>query len=96
MRLVLIDVLSPVVKATLNMLEAIPLNLLQRGATTEVAEVIGGLDQVRRLEEMGFRRGTMVEMVSSGSPCIVRILGGQLCFRDGQMLSVLVRPKVAI
>ena len=77
------------------MFDPIPLSHLQRGASAEVAQVVGGADQVRRLEEMGFRRGTRVEMVSAGTPCIVRILGGQVCFRDGQMLSVLVHPEVS-
>lgn len=71
----------------------IPLNQLQGGATGEVEQLIGGVEQVQRLEEMGFRRGTLVEMVSAGSPCIVKVLGSKFCFRDAQLLGVLVRSE---
>lgn len=77
------------------MVDLIPLNQLQGGASGEVAHLIGGADQIHRLEEMGFRRGTIVEMVSTGSPCIVKVLGSKFCFRDAQLLSVLVRPEAA-
>lgn len=75
------------------MIGLIPLNELQGGASGEVAQLFGGVEQVHRLEEMGFRRGAVVEMVSSGSPCIVKVLGSKFCFRDAQLLSVLVRPE---
>lgn len=37
------------------------------------------------------RIGTAVEMVQSGSPCIVKLDGNRLAFRDNEVLSVLVR-----
>ncbi|MCE9553495.1 MAG: ferrous iron transport protein A [Planctomycetes bacterium] len=74
------------------MVDLIPLCHLQGGASAEVADLVGEAEQIHRLEEMGFRRGAVVEMVSAGSPCIVKVLGSKFCFRDAQLLSVLVRP----
>lgn len=72
--------------------ELIPLSQLQRGTSGHVSELVGGSEQVRRLEELGLRRGETVEMIDPGSPCIVRVLGSKLCFRASQLLGVLVRP----
>jgi len=74
------------------MSDMIPLNLLAGGTVGEVTQLIGCAEQVHRLEEMGFRCGTVVEMVSAGSPCIVKVLGSKVCFREAQLLSVMVRP----
>ena len=38
------------------------------------------------------RIGSAVEMVQAGSPCIVKLDGNRLAFRDNEVLSVLVRP----
>lgn len=76
------------------MVEHLPLSQLAPGRWAEVTQMLGPPEQVHRLEEMGIRRGSRVEMVAAGSPCIVRVLGSKLCFRDNQLLSVLVRPEV--
>jgi ferrous iron transport protein A len=61
-----------------------------------VIVVTGPSDSVHRLEEMGFRRGVAIEVIRSGSPCIVRIDGRhRLCLRDDSLASVLVRPVAA-
>ncbi len=72
--------------------ELIPLNLLAVGSTASVGQVVGRPDQVHRMEELGFRGGAAIEMVQSGSPCIVRLAGHKLCFRADELLRVLVRP----
>jgi Fe2+ transport system protein FeoA len=59
----------------------------------EVTAVVGAHEYVRRLHEMGVQCGAWIEMVSSGSPCIVRVLGSQLCFSEAQTLGILVRPE---
>lgn len=76
--------------------DLVPLHLLGRGQTAEVGQLMGVPEQVHRLEELGLRQGTTVEMVEPGSPCIIRISGCKLCFRECEMLSVLVRPGVLL
>ena len=77
----------------------IPLSALCPGQSAQVRQVVGHGKQVRRLQEMGIRTGVQVEVVRKGSPCIVRLYGDQgrnsrtgskLCFRDGEMLRVMV------
>ena len=75
--------------------DIIPLNLLLPGQFAEIDQVLGQPEQVHRLEELGLRGGTSVEMLQSGSPCIIRLAGHKLCFRADELLSVLVRPGAA-
>ena len=70
----------------------IPLHLLEPGQIGTVSQLVGQTDQVHRLEELGLRSGTEVEMVQPGVPCIIRLSGHKLCFRDCGALSVLVQP----
>lgn len=77
------------------MKELIPLNHLVAGQEAEVGQLEGRPEQVHRLEELGLRGGTTIEMVQPGSPCIVRLGTQKLCFRSGEMLGVLVRPGVS-
>jgi ferrous iron transport protein A len=72
--------------------ELIPLRLLAPGRVGEVMQIVGDPQQVQRLEELGLREGTEIEMVQGGSPCIIRISGHKLCFRQNRRLNVLVRP----
>ncbi len=74
--------------------EPIPLHLLAPGQIAEVCELVGCPEQVVRLEELGLRSGCQVEMVQAGSPCIFRLDGQKLCFRDSDAFSVLVRPRM--
>jgi ferrous iron transport protein A len=71
----------------------IPITTLRRGDVAEIAQLIGAPEQVRRLEELGLRGGARLEIVRAGSPCIVRVAGTTLCFRDDELLRVLVRPR---
>lgn len=75
------------------MSELVPLTVLHRGQIAEVGELVGLPEQVRRLEELGLRVGARVEMVRSGAPCIIRIAGSTLCFRDDESLRVLVSTR---
>lgn len=74
----------------------IPLNLLRVGQTATIGQVLGRSEHVRRLEEMGLRGGAQVEMLQSGSPCIVRLAGHKMCFRADELLSILVYPGAAL
>ena len=75
--------------------DLIPLSLLPTGQSARVDQVLGLPDQVHRLEELGLRGGASIEMVQSGSPCIIRLAGHKLCFRADELLSVLVRQGAA-
>ncbi|GAB6166562.1 hypothetical protein JCM19992_25620 [Thermostilla marina] len=71
----------------------VPLHHLKPGETGYIAELIGGSDDVHRLEEFGLQPGVPVEMFRSGKPCIVRVRGQKLCLRPNRRLGVLVhRP----
>ncbi len=71
--------------------DLIPLSLLTPGQSAHVGQINGRPDAVHRLEELGLRGGATVEMVRSGSPCIIRLAGNKLCFRTDDLLHVLVR-----
>jgi ferrous iron transport protein A len=71
--------------------DLIPLSLLAAGQLAHVGQVTGRPDEIHRLEELGLRGGATVEMVQTGSPCIIRLAGQKLCFRADEMLHVLVR-----
>lgn len=77
------------------MLDLIPLCLLTSGASAEVGQLIGHPHEIHRLEELGLRHGTKVEMVRSGSPCIIRLAESKLCFRPNEAMGVLVRVDKA-
>ena len=72
--------------------DLIPLGQLACGRKAVIAAVLGGEDQVQRLNELGLRDGADIEMVRSGSPCILRLGSQKLCFRPDEMVSVLVKP----
>ena len=73
------------------MYELLPLPLLRPGQRARIDQLMGRADDVHRLQELGLRVGTAVEMVQPGSPCIVSLAGTRLCFRGCEATSVLVR-----
>ena len=73
----------------------IPITALRPGQVAEVRQVVGSPDHVRRLEELGLRDGARLEMVRTGSPCIVRIGASTLCLRNGELLAVMVAPRMS-
>ena len=72
-----------------------PLQLLPTGAAARISELLGDLPTVQRLEELGLKRGPVIEMIRGGSPCIVRVNGSRLCFRSSELLGVLVTREEA-
>lgn len=68
----------------------IPLAQLAAGRSAQVAAVLGRVDHVHRLHELGLRDGVTIEMLQPGSPCILKLAGQRLCFRADELLSVLV------
>ena len=73
---------------------AVPLSMLRPGQSAEVDQVVGRPEQVQRLEELGIRRGETIEVVKAGSPCILRLGTKRLCFREADLLQVLVTMGV--
>ena len=73
--------------------DLIPLSQLRSGARGAIGAVVGLPAAVHRLEELGLREGTEVEMVQGGAPCIIKLAGHKLCFRADELLSVLVKPE---
>ena len=71
--------------------DIIPLPLLRPGQRARVDQLMGLTDDVQRLEELGLRVGTAIEMVQPGMPCIVLVSGAKLCFRGCEATSVLVK-----
>ncbi len=76
--------------------ELIPLRYLARGQLAEIGELIGHSEHVQRLREIGIRSGVQIEMVQPGSPCIVLLDGQRLCFRETDLIGILVRPGVTV
>ncbi|MCL4206991.1 MAG: ferrous iron transport protein A [Pirellulaceae bacterium] len=76
--------------------DLIPLRCLAAGQTAEIGQISGDPSQVHRLHELGMCRGTKVQMVRSGSPCVLRLAGHKLCFRQNAGLDIWVRPVVGI
>jgi ferrous iron transport protein A len=73
--------------------ESLPISALVRGQVAEICQLVGPHELVRRLEELGLRTGARIEIVRGGSPCIIRVDGSTLCFRDDQQIRVLVSPR---
>jgi Fe2+ transport system protein FeoA len=70
-----------------------PIGHLAAGQAAYISHVLGQVDHVHRLEELGLRRGTRVEMFRPGNPCIIRMAGNKVCLRADQRLNVLVTPS---
>ncbi|MBN2022797.1 MAG: ferrous iron transport protein A [Pirellulales bacterium] len=70
----------------------VPLGKLRRGQIAEIHRVHGQPEHVHRLEELGIRAGTRIEVFRPGNPCIVRTAGNKLCLRTGDLVDILVRP----
>ncbi len=73
--------------------DLVPLSVLRSGQIGEIGQLVGAPDQVRRLEELGLRTGARLEMIRCGAPCIIRVDGSKLCFRNDDSLRVLVRTR---
>jgi ferrous iron transport protein A len=70
----------------------VPVELLYQGQWADVAEVTGEPVWVGRLAELGVRIGCRVQVVQSGSPCLLQVGGSRLSFRSDLAMQVLVRP----
>lgn len=69
----------------------IPLDRLASGMSGEIDRFEGCPEHIHRLEEMGIRLGTTVEVLRCGRPCILRVGGNRVCFRRSDLLGIMVR-----
>jgi Fe2+ transport system protein FeoA len=74
--------------------DLIPLSLLSTGEQASVQTVAGNPEHIRRLRELGFHEGALVQVIQSGSPCIIRLDNSKLCIRNCEMSQVMVRPRI--
>ena len=73
------------------MLPDIPLSMVRSGSVVRITHVVGRCDDVKRMAELGLQSGAQVEMVQSGSPCILKVGESKLCFRQSDVLNILVK-----
>ena len=73
------------------MAHLLPINLLRTGRVARIDEIAGQPGEVQRLEELGLRRGSEIEVLQQGCPCIVRCRGAKYCLRGNECTCVLVR-----
>lgn len=72
--------------------KTISLHELPAGHAAFVHCIQGDPDQIHRLEEIGLRGGSRIEMFRPGNPCIIRLAGNKICLRADDLLHVLVEP----
>jgi Fe2+ transport system protein FeoA len=72
------------------MAHVVPLDCLSAGQVGRVVDVDGEQEFVARLHEIGLRPGASVELLQSGSPCIVSLGNHRLSLRGDRLATVLV------
>ncbi len=70
----------------------VPIESLRAGQSARIGRVVGNLDHVHRLRELGLHGGTEIEMYQPGNPCIIRMAGNKVCIRSDSRLNVFVQP----
>jgi Fe2+ transport system protein FeoA len=75
---------------SIAMPDLVPLHHLPNGDSARVMHILGCPEQVQRVKEMGICDGAEIEMVRSGTPCIIRAGSQTLCVRGNDLLTVLV------
>ena len=75
------------------MREPISLSALRPGQVAEIGDVVGTVAHVRRLHELGLRVGALLQVIRGGSPCILRVDGSTLCFRDDGSLRLMALSR---
>jgi len=73
----------------------LPLDLLRPGEWADVTDIAGEETWVCRMAELGLRAGCRVQMLQSGTPCLLQVAGCKLCLRGCDSSQILVRPLPA-
>ncbi len=69
-----------------------PLELMASGESGVIEQVQGKPDWIGRMAELGIRHGNRVEVVASGSPCVLKVGECRLCLRVDECARIFVRP----
>jgi len=77
-------------ESSMSINPVVPLEFLGPQERARVVEMDGDSSAVHRLQELGLRVGTIVEVVKSGRPSILRIGEHRLSFRPADQMSVMV------
>lgn len=70
--------------------QVLPLHLLRSGEGGEVIDVCGNEQMVARLAESGLRKGSRLEVLSSGNPLLLRVDQTKLSLRSDGTVEILV------
>jgi ferrous iron transport protein A len=73
-------------------MDAIPLELLQRGEQADVTEVHGEPSWVGRMAELGIRTGCRLRVLQPGAPCVLMVGESRLTLRGDCVFQIFVRP----
>jgi len=71
--------------------DLLPLEMLDRDAWADVAEVHGEHHWVSRLAELGLRTGCRLRVLQPGRPCLLQVGECRLCLRGDACGQILVR-----
>lgn len=69
-----------------------PLDMIATGSWAEIAEISGEASWVGRLAEMGLREGCRLQVLQSGSSCLLQVDNCKLCLRGNDCTQILVQP----
>ena len=69
----------------------LPLNMLKTGEYAEIAFVHGEPSWVGRMAELGVREGCKLQVLQSGTTCLLKISDCRLCIRSSDKTQILVR-----
>ncbi len=72
--------------------KTISLHQLPAGRAAFISGIQGDPDHIHRLEELGLRGRSRIEMFRPGNPCIIRLAGNKICLRANDLVHVLVEP----
>ncbi len=70
----------------------LPIEMLRPGEWADVADVGGDPTWVCRMAELGLQTGCRVQMLQSGTPCLLQVGGCKLCLRSDDSAQILVQP----
>ena len=73
-----------------DVLQMIPMDMLQKNESGRIVEIVGPHDWKHRLQELGLRDGAIVRVVKPGTPSIIAIDGHRFSFRSDPNTVVLV------
>jgi Fe2+ transport system protein FeoA len=74
-------------------LDSIPIDFLQAGEIATVVHLDGDACCIQRLQEIGLLPGARLQMLQTGSPCIIAMEGRRLSLRIDCHTSILLLPS---